>query len=152
MIYENEIVDSKVQPKALTTAIGTLLSCKKFSSEDYETLITRVAQYSYKLLKKPDQCRMVILCSHLFWPRFPSPEAVEGEEGETKAEPYSSPQRVLECMQKSLKIASATDPNLIVEILDRYVLIAAQEQALIVCCEDTFTTMRTTIRRSKCGS
>jgi len=124
LIYESEIVDSKLQPRALTTAIGTLLSCKNFTTEDYETIITKIAQHSYKLLKKADQCRMVILCSHLFWPK-PHDVAVppEPEEGEEAVAPsyYSHPERVLECMQKSLKIASATDPNLIVEILDRYV-------------------------------
>ena len=125
-------MDSKVQPRALTTAVGTMLSCKNFTHEDYETLITRVAQYSYKLLKKPDQCKMVILCSHLFWPKphdLPAvveaeAETEEGEDAESKPEPaeptfYSHPERVLECLQKSLKIASATDPNLIVDILDR---------------------------------
>lgn len=124
LIYESEIVDSKLQPRALTTAIGTLLCCKNFTTEDYETIITKVAQYSYKLLKKPDQCRMVILCSHLFWPKPHDVVAVqEVAEGEEAPVPtyYNHPERVLECMQKSLKIASGTDPNLFVEILDRYV-------------------------------
>ena len=121
MIYESEIVDSKLQPRALTTAIGTLLSCKHFSTEDYETIITKVAQYSYKLLKKPDQCHMVILCSHLFWPKPHDVPTASTEEGAEPPSYYSHPERVLECMQKSLKIASATDPNLIVEILDRYI-------------------------------
>lgn len=26
-----------------------------------------IGQYSAKLLKKPDQCRAVYACSHLFW-------------------------------------------------------------------------------------
>lgn len=172
LIYESEIVDSKVQPRALTTAVGTLLHCKNFTTEDYETLITRVAQYSYKLLKKPDQCRMVILCSHMFWPKphgVPAvpPPAEEGEDGEAAApaEPafYSHPERVLECLQKSLKIASATDPNIIVEILDRCVCLS---QLTCLCplsrfsyhfspCSrslDTCTISRTTTRPFRCVS
>ena len=35
-------------------------------------------QYSAKLLRKPDQCRAVYACSHLFW--------VEGEGGTRDAE------------------------------------------------------------------
>ena len=49
-----------------------------------------------------------IKCSHLFWPK-----SIEG------VERYSDPDRVLECMQRALKIASSCNPNLFVEILDR---------------------------------
>ena len=110
LIYECEITDSKAQVNALTLVIGTLLSCKHFPLEDYEALITKVAQYCNKLLKKPDQCRMISLCSHLFWP--PKVDGVER---------YSDCDRVLECMQRALKVASVCNPNIFVEILDRYV-------------------------------
>ena len=53
---------------------------------------------------------MVALCSHLFWPRYPD-----------GVERYNDSERVLECMQRSLKIASNCNPNLFVEILDRYI-------------------------------
>lgn len=46
---------------------GTLLACQGFDAADYDALATKTAQYAAKLLKKPDQCRMVTLCSHLFW-------------------------------------------------------------------------------------
>jgi hypothetical protein len=42
---------------------------------------------------------------------------------ETEAIPvahYNDPDRVLECMQRALKIASVSNPNIFVEILDRY--------------------------------
>jgi vacuolar protein sorting-associated protein 35 len=44
LIYESEVSDSKAQVRALTVIIGTLLSCRHFSTEDYEALITKVAQ------------------------------------------------------------------------------------------------------------
>lgn len=47
--------------------VGALLGCRGFAEEDYDTLITKTTQYAAKLLKKPDQCRMVTMCSHLFW-------------------------------------------------------------------------------------
>lgn len=109
LLYECEISESKAQVNALTAVIGTLLNCKHFPQEDYEALITKVAQYSNKLLKKPDQCRMISLCSHLFWP----PKGADGSER------YADCDRVLECMQRSLKIASACNTSLFVEILDK---------------------------------
>jgi hypothetical protein len=56
---------------------------------------------------------MITLCSHLFWPRDAS--------GVGFGERYSDCDRVLECMQRSLKIASVSNPNLFVDILDRFV-------------------------------
>jgi len=60
------------------------------------------------MLKKPDQCRMVSLCSHLFF-----------------APNYKDPRRVLECLQRALKIAdaamsSSSNVLLFVEILNHY--------------------------------
>jgi hypothetical protein len=51
----------------------------------------------------------VALCSLLFWP----PKNADGTER------YNDCDRVLECLQRALKIASVSNPNLFVEILDR---------------------------------
>lgn len=67
LIYEDKISDSVAQTRAITLIVGSLLSCKSFEKTDYELLITKTAQYAAKLLKKPDQCRMVCLCSRLFY-------------------------------------------------------------------------------------
>lgn len=66
-MYEDELTDSKAQVRALVSMVGTLLACNGFDPTDYDALATKTAQYAAKLLKKPDQCRMVTLCSHLFW-------------------------------------------------------------------------------------
>ena len=127
LIYESDISESKAQVRSLTIIVGTLLSCTNFSTEDYEALITKVAQYSNKLLKKPDQCRMITLCSHLFWPRgADTVAAVEGTEGS-----YSDCDRLLECMQRALKIASVCNPNLFVEILDHYIYYYENDNPII---------------------
>mmetsp|Transcript_18346 Transcript_18346/g.37558 ORF Transcript_18346/g.37558 Transcript_18346/m.37558 type:complete len:340 (-) Transcript_18346:1241-2260(-) len=116
LVYEDEITESKAQIQAITSVVGSLLSCKTFERTDYEALITKTAQYSAKLLKKPDQCRMVCLCSRLFY--------VGGKDA---IHSYRNPQRVLECLQRGLKIAdacsmaSASNVQLFVEILDYYV-------------------------------
>lgn len=67
LVYEDEISDSKAQIRSITTIVGSLLSCRTFERTDYEALITKTAQYAAKLLKKPDQCRMVCLVSRLFY-------------------------------------------------------------------------------------
>lgn len=129
LIYESDISDSKSQVRSLTIIIGTLLSCTNFSTDDYEALITKVAQYSNKLLKKPDQCRMITLCSHLFWPR--GADTVAPVEGAESPQHYSDCDRLLECMQRALKIASVCNPNLFVEILDHYVYYYENDNPII---------------------
>jgi len=87
VLYEDEISDSKSQFTAMSLIIGTLGSMT-FSEEHYETLATKSAQFSVKLLKKTDQCRAINKCSHLFW----------------KAD-FKEGKKVLECLQRSLKVA-----------------------------------------------
>ena len=123
LAYETGISDSKVQVNAITTMVGALLSCKAFSSSDYETLITKVTQYAARLLKKIDQCKMVMLCSHLFY--------VYGEKR------YKNPQRTLECLQRSLKVADvcvSSNPGnlqLFVDIFDIYLYHFEKENPMI---------------------
>jgi len=114
ILYEDELKDSKAQLKALITMVGTLLSCANFETDDYDTLSTKITQYSAKLLKKPDQARMVTLCSNLFF--------VGAADNEKH---YHDPKRVLECLQRALKIAdgcmaSSAHVHLFVEILNHY--------------------------------
>ena len=85
-----------------------LQSATFFTSENYDTLVTKSAQYSAKLVQKPDQARAVYLVSHLFW----------------KAN-LREARRTIECLQRSIKIADACiEANVIVqlfvEILNRY--------------------------------
>lgn len=130
LIYESDVTDSRQQVNALTAAIGVLLQVKSIPAEDYDSLITKIAQYSNKLLKKSDQCRMVSLCSLLFWP---NPAAAKAAASGTvvPGNAYADCERVLECMQRALKIASASNPNLFVEILDRYLYYYENDHPLI---------------------
>ena len=66
-LYEDEISDSRAQLAAITLMIGTLEQMKCFSEENHDPLRTQCALAASKLLKKPDQCRGVQVCSHLFW-------------------------------------------------------------------------------------
>jgi len=94
-IYEDEIAGSNEQFAALTLIIGTLYNLK-FSAdnvESYETLITKAAKHSLKLMRHNDQCHAVCMSSHLFWRTFTQdPDAANvGRDGK----------RVLECLQIS---------------------------------------------------
>jgi len=111
ILYEDEISDSKAQFIAIQLIVATLQSTSNFGEENYDTLITKATQHSAKLLKKPDQCRAVCRCSHLFW------TGTEEKVG------FRDDRRVLECLQRSLKIANGCmghQVHLFVEILNQY--------------------------------
>ncbi|CAK7274806.1 retromer complex subunit Vps35 [Sporothrix epigloea] len=123
VVYEEAVSDSKTQFQAVCAVASTLHPTRNFGRENYDTLITKCAQHASKLLRKPDQCRAVYLASHLWWA---TPVAANGETEESSAELYRDGKRVLECLQRALRVAdscmeAATSIELFVEILDRYV-------------------------------
>lgn len=149
-VYEDSISDSRAQLQAITLIIGTLQGAKVFSVDNYDTLITKAALHGAKLLKKPHQATAVHLASHMFWQEAPAGESVEKQEQgpnpdnqdgpkavsllgsrlEVVADvvfkyPHQDSTRVLECLQKSLRIAnSATEDIVTVQLycdaLDQY--------------------------------
>lgn len=72
VIYEEGINDSKAQLQAITLIINTLQQMRIFGEENYDTLITKAALHSAKLLKKGHQSTAVAKASHLWWqPEIP---------------------------------------------------------------------------------
>eukprot|EP00326_Haptolina_ericina_P003151 CAMPEP_0181228236 /NCGR_PEP_ID=MMETSP1096-20121128/33242_1 /TAXON_ID=156174 ORGANISM="Chrysochromulina ericina, Strain CCMP281" /NCGR_SAMPLE_ID=MMETSP1096 /ASSEMBLY_ACC=CAM_ASM_000453 /LENGTH=775 /DNA_ID=CAMNT_0023321751 /DNA_START=31 /DNA_END=2359 /DNA_ORIENTATION=- len=121
--YEEEISDSRDQLAAVTIAASSLHHMHGFDEEHVETICIKATQYSGRLLKKPDQCRAVCRASYMFW----------GSVGET---PYRDGKRVLECLQRSLKIADACKVSnmhtvLFVDILDSYLYHFSQGNELV---------------------
>ncbi|KAH7907427.1 vacuolar protein sorting-associated protein 35, partial [Hygrophoropsis aurantiaca] len=135
-VYEDSISESRAQLQAITLIIGTLQGARVFGEDNYDTLITKAALHGAKLLKKPHQATAVGLASHLWWQEPAAEEEGEGpkeepqpqskEDGENaKAYPHQDSKRVLECLQKSLRIAnSATEEIVTVQLycdtLDQY--------------------------------
>ncbi|KKY28596.1 putative vacuolar protein sorting-associated protein vps35 [Phaeomoniella chlamydospora] len=120
-IYEDSISDSRAQFQAVCFIAGALQGTRNFGKENYDTLITKAALHGSKLLKKPDQCRAVYLASHLWWG-----VEVQGRGEEDPKNLYRDPKRVLECLQRALRVAdacmdTAVSVELFVEILNRYV-------------------------------
>ncbi|ODQ76996.1 hypothetical protein BABINDRAFT_42504, partial [Babjeviella inositovora NRRL Y-12698] len=102
LIYEEYISDSRTQYQCLVMIISKLtrlLILTETFKASYETLITKTTLYGSKLLKKTDQCRAVYLASHLWWGTLPE------EADETLA--VNDGKRVLECLQRSLRVADS---------------------------------------------
>ncbi|PIN00935.1 Membrane coat complex Retromer, subunit VPS35 [Handroanthus impetiginosus] len=118
ILYEEEITDSKAQVTSIHLIIGTLQRMHIFGVENRDALTHKATGYSAKLLKKPDQCRAVYACSHLFW----LDEHESMRDGE----------RVLLCLKRALRIANAVQQMasatrgssgsvvLFIEILNKY--------------------------------
>ena len=118
-LYEEELADSKAQQAALHVIVGTLCRARHLSDDSRETLVSKAAQYSSKLLKKPARARAAVLCSHLFWTDDEVADeggregADGGEEGEKGDDTASAPCRdaanVLACLKRALKLANAAE-------------------------------------------
>jgi vacuolar protein sorting-associated protein 35 len=126
-LYEEQISDSKIQYRCVAALCGTLLALRVISSADYQSLITKTAQFAAKITNKPDQCHLVALCAHLFYPVGGGRDAMI----------FSNAQRALECLQRSLKLADAcTSMNpahvsLFVDLLEHYVYFFEKRNPLI---------------------
>ncbi|PLB36193.1 vacuolar protein sorting-associated protein 35 [Aspergillus candidus] len=130
-IYEDSISDSRAQFQAVCVISGALHGTRGFSKENYDTLITKAALHGSKLLKKPDQCRAVYLASHLWWV-VENPQ--RGDEDPQNL--YRDGKRVLECLQRALRVAdacmdTAVSVELFVEILNRYVYYFDQQNETV---------------------
>ncbi|KAG8844411.1 Vacuolar protein sorting-associated protein 35 [Tulasnella sp. 330] len=124
-VYEESIPESRAQLHAITTIIGTLHGSKVFGVDNYDTLITKAALHGAKLLKKPHQATAVLLASHLWWQNeWPEVDPKSNEVEVRK--PLRDGQRVLECLQKSLRIASSSIEEIVsvqlyCDALDHYI-------------------------------
>jgi len=140
-VYEDSISESRAQLQAITLIIGTLANAKVFNADNFDTLITKAALHGAKLLKKSHQATAVGLASHLWWQEAPPPTEGDGEAPEkpveklpvkddaegavVKAYPYQDSKRVLECLQKSLRIANSAIEEIVTvqlycDTLDQY--------------------------------
>eukprot|EP00873_Tetraselmis_striata_P040298 jgi/Tetstr1/460562/TSEL_000487.t1 len=130
-LFEESVSDSKAQIVALQSIVGTLQRCYVFGQEARDTLATKAAAYSTKLLKKSDQCRALCTCAHLHWQaerpalagisvdaEAAAPPEEEGEDGEDGAaakgsgQPVRSGDSVLKTLKRALKTANAVQHQL----------------------------------------
>jgi len=109
LVFEEEVSDTASQFACIQRIIGTVMSITCLDEENFDTVAQKMTQYSARLLKKPMQCRSIATCSHLFW-----------------CDARKDGRRVLECIQKCLKITDAVSQSdsknvvLWVEMLDKF--------------------------------
>ncbi|EGV64685.1 retromer complex subunit Vps35 [Yamadazyma tenuis] len=108
---------NSIQYQSILLILNKLNFTRNLPREDYQSLITKLTLYGSKLLKKQDQCRSIYNCGHLFW-------WTETLETNQTIELFKDDKRVLECLQKSLRVAdSCIDPylslKLFIEILNK---------------------------------
>lgn len=149
LVNPHDSMGGAVSYQSIIMISNRLANLRYFNRESYESLITKLTLYGSKLLKKQDQCRSVYCCAHLWWwcdlwIGEPSPTVKEednGEKGsaeENQEEPvlYRDAKRVLECLQKALRVAdSCMDPYLLlklfVEILNRCLIFSVYGNWLV---------------------
>jgi len=66
-LYETAIPTAKEKMTALQLAVGAVRNCVVFGEESRSSLLKTLSGYATSLVKKPDACRAVYTCSHLFW-------------------------------------------------------------------------------------
>ncbi|KAK9309665.1 hypothetical protein QLX08_000861 [Tetragonisca angustula] len=116
-IYEDEISDSKAQLAAITLIIATFEQMSCFCEENAEPIRNQCVLYASKLLRKPDQCRGIATCSHIFW---------SGKSLATGGKEMQNRFKVLDCLRKGIRIASqcmdtSVQVQLYVELLNHYI-------------------------------
>uniref|UniRef100_A0A7S1LP92 Vacuolar protein sorting-associated protein 35 n=1 Tax=Neobodo designis TaxID=312471 RepID=A0A7S1LP92_NEODS len=108
-LYEENGGSTKLQLQMLNAMISSLSALRTMPEDRYDTLASKLCQYSSKLVHKPDQSRMVMLCSHMFWKKALS------EDLHKKAS---------ECLSRALKLADNVPAGLqfglFAEILNHY--------------------------------
>lgn len=65
-IYQEELADTNLKLRALTLIIGTLERITLLSPNSFDTLAGVVIKFCTKHLRKQDQCKSILICSHIF--------------------------------------------------------------------------------------
>mmetsp|Transcript_28049 Transcript_28049/g.42774 ORF Transcript_28049/g.42774 Transcript_28049/m.42774 type:complete len:1139 (+) Transcript_28049:153-3569(+) len=124
-LYDDEVDDCPTQQRCIVNMVGTLLSINSIPNDKFERFTTKLTQFAAKLMRKQDQCRMVLLCSNLFY------AVGKGEYG------FKNPKRTLECLQRSLKLAdasamsSSSNFTLFVDLLEQYLYFFEENNPVI---------------------
>ncbi|CAF2076306.1 unnamed protein product [Rotaria magnacalcarata] len=99
-LYEEQAGDTRAQCASLTLLIGTLEKVTCFGEENHSTLRQSLTQAATRLVKRPDQVRTLLLCTHLFW------SAQRVNESTQKSEQVRDGEKVLACLKKATKLTT----------------------------------------------
>jgi len=120
LLYEEQVPDTRAEVAALHDIVGALQACRVFDDDSRGALAHKATGFSAKLLKRGDQCRAVLACSHLYWQPEDAPPTHSGEEGGEDAgndapqpadsgrqPPVRDSTAVLVLLKRALKLASS---------------------------------------------
>ena len=66
LLYEEAIPDTAQQRVALAAMTGALQRAR-LPAESRAALVAKATAYAARLLRRADQCRAVLVCSHMHW-------------------------------------------------------------------------------------
>jgi vacuolar protein sorting-associated protein 35 len=119
-LYEEQAGDTRAQCASLTLLIGTLEKVSCFGEENHSTLRQSLTQAATRLVKRPDQVRTLLVCTHLFWSAKRLSEVTQQPEAVRDGE------KVLACLKKAMKLTTqvmdqSAQIQLYNELLNTYV-------------------------------
>jgi hypothetical protein len=65
-VYEEQITDAKLKKQVLELIINSCLKLHCLSEENYDTLVTNIISFCSKIMKKNEQCQILLSCCFLF--------------------------------------------------------------------------------------
>lgn len=65
-IYEEQVTDAKQKKQVLELIINSCLRLNCLSDENYDTLVTNIISFCSKIMKKNEQCQILLSCCFLF--------------------------------------------------------------------------------------
>ncbi|OMJ24176.1 Vacuolar protein sorting-associated protein 35 [Smittium culicis] len=129
-VYESMPSNSQIQSDCLTRIVGSIYSSRNFSNDNYQVLVDRCALQATRQLKRPEQCRAFLACSHLWWRSLTDYEiwSLDNPDEKEFFESFNNSEKCLEFLVKSINLAkSCLDQNisilLLIEILNNYIIL-----------------------------
>ena len=65
-LFEEEVTDAKEKKQVLELIINSCMKINCLSDENYDTLVTNIVSLCSKIIKKQEQCKILLSCCYLF--------------------------------------------------------------------------------------
>ena len=117
-LYEEQITDARQKKTILELIINSCMRLSCLSEENYDTLVTNIITFCSKILKKNEQCAILLSCCFLF------------------TNPQAEANRIHEVLKRCAKLAnncisqSLVHLGLFLDILESYLFFVRQKQVI----------------------
>lgn len=75
-VYEEQVTDAKQKKQVLELIINSCLRLNCLSEENYDTLVTNIISFCSKIMKKNEQCIILLSCCFLFTNALADPNRI----------------------------------------------------------------------------